>query len=242
MVVLNRNSFLLSSLLLFIAASNCLGYGTDLPAKLQDDLDRGKTRFEEEIKTADEALRQSFDKAVNSARSLPKLSAEERRQMIDSIEAEKAIFEKLGHVPFSSVMRVDTVSYLNRIQKAEIAISKLYDRAIEYHTMHKNDESARLLVAEKKRAIEPKVVAKWIETHPKNVTGTATLLSNGMLQEPKRVASWTLDKKQLVISLKDKNAPGGAWIDSWTISANGMQAEARNQKGYSYTAKRLIAD
>lgn len=208
----------------------------ELPEKLQQDLDQGKTHLEEQYKEARQALVQAFDKEINQARSAPKLTAEEKQQLIGSLEAEKAILEKTGDIPFSSHMRDETISYLNKIQKAEVALAKIYDQAIEYSTKQKDDEVARELVSQKKEAVKPRVAAKWLVTGPRSGKFTWTLYTDGTTAN----GSWTLGKKQLVVSTPGKKAPGGVWIDTCVISADGLQFEGKNQKGDKLSAQRII--
>ena len=234
---------LLSLMLVMLIAWKGVGFGADLPEKIREELDRGKNRLESEFNAAEETLLSSFDRKISNARSAPKLTGEEKQQLITSIEAEKSLFETIGHLPFSSVMRTETIEYLNKVQKAEIALAKIYDRAVEYHTKQKNDEAARALVAEKNQSIEPKVAAKWTTTDPnlKNRTDTLTLLSNGSVKGWVG-RTWTLDQRQLVTRWKKKDAPGGAWVDTCELSADGMHFDAKNQNGYKYSADRLTSE
>ena len=213
-----------------------------LPEKLQQELDQGKTHLEEQYNEAKETLLKSFDKEINATRSAPKLTAEEKQQTIGSLEAEKAILEKTGDIPFSPRMRDEAINYLNRIQKAEIALAKTYDRAIEYCTKQKDDEAARDLVSQKKEAVAPRVAAKWLVTVPAPPKFTWTLYTDGTTHHSVtgQKGSWTLGRRHLEVKSPGKKAPGGVWIDTCAISEDGLNFEAKNQKGNKLTAKRII--
>lgn len=242
MPAIRRFPLLLSSLLAMLIVWNGVGFAEDIPEKVREELDRGKMRLETEFKAAQESLLSSFDKKISNARSAPKLSGEEKQQLIANIEAEKSIFETLGHIPFTPAMRTDAIEYLNRVQKAEIALAKIYDRAIDSQTKQKKDEAARALVEEKNQAIEPKCVAKWTWLQPPN-TSTQTLWSNGSIGGRKdRTHSWTLDQRHLVIKWKNKNVPGGFIIETCVISADGKDLDIKNNFDYKFTAKRLVTD
>ena len=227
--------FLLSlpSLLAMIIALSGVGFAEDIPEKLREELDRGKTRLETEFKAAQETLLSSFDKKISNARTAPKLNGEEKQQLIGNIEAEKSNFETLGHIPFSPAMRTEAIEYLNKVQKAEIALAKIYDRAIESQTKQKNDEAARVLVADKKQAIEPKVVAKWSITDPKTnkAHGTWILWSNGSVIGQDRNHSWTLDQRRLAIRWQQREPPRNSWTDSFVLRSDAMLADVVDEKG-----------
>lgn len=213
-----------------------------LPEKMQQELDQGKTHLEGQYKEAKETLLKSFEKEINQTRSAPKLTAEEKQQKIGSLEAEKAILEKTGDIPFSPRMRDEAISYLNKIQKAEIALAKSYDRAIEYCTKQKDDETARDLISQKKEAVEPKVAAKWLVTVPAPPKFTWTLYTDGTTHHSVtgQKGSWSLGRNFLEVKTPGKLAPGGVWIDTCVISEDGLSFEAKNQKGNKLSAKRII--
>ncbi|MEI8379907.1 MAG: hypothetical protein WCJ09_07255 [Planctomycetota bacterium] len=213
-----------------------------LPEKLQQELDQGKTHLEGQYKEAKEILLKSFEKEINQTRSAPKLTAEEKQQKIGSLEAEKAILEKTGDIPFSPRMRDEAINYLNRIQKAEIALAKTYDRAIEYCTKQKDDETARDLISQKKEAVAPRVAAKWLVTVPAPPKFTWTLYTDGTTHHSVtgQKGSWSLGRQFLEVKTPGKMAPGGVWIDTCIISQDGLSFDAKNQKGNKLSAKRII--
>ena len=238
-----RCSLFLVSWLVVLGTCCAGGFAAEVPEKVQEELERGKSRLQGEFKEAQEALLRAFDKKISGTRTAPKLTAEEKQQSIGSLEKEKAIFEKLGHIPFSATMRSESIEYLNKVQKGEIALGKIYSQAIDTQTKQKNDAAARALIEQKKQALEPKIVARWSVTFPKmNRTSTRTLWSNGSMQKDDRTHTWTLDQRRLVITWKHKEAPGGVFIDTGAISADGMQLEFTNQTGYKFSAKRLITE
>lgn len=226
-----------------LLASNAVSFGADIPEKLQEELDRGQKRFEADLKEAQETLLGSFDKKISSARSTQKLTGEEKQQLIANLDAEKVMLKSSGHIPFSLAMRAETVDYLKKVQKAENALEKVYDRLIDSQTKQKNDEVARALVADKKQAIEPKIVANWQITDPKTnkVSGTWTLWSNGSAIGKDNYHTWTVDQRNLAI--RWQRPPNIRWTDKLALKADVMQADVVNEQGVTIlSAKRVVAE
>ena len=231
------------SLLVMLMACNAVSFSADIPEKLQEELDRGKKRFEGELKEAQETLLGSFDKKISSARSTQKLTGEEKQQLIANLEAEKVMLKSSGHIPFSLAMRAETVDYLKKVQKSETALEKVYDRLIDTQTKQKNDDIARTLVTDKKQATEPRIVAEWQLTDPKTnkVTGTWTLWSNGSAQGKDSYHTWTVDQRHLAI--RWQRPPNIRWTDKIALKADVMQADIVNEQGVTIaSAKRVFAE
>ena len=104
-------SHLVTMSCVLVSSMALLGHAQTLE-KLAEDVAHGKSEFEKKYKAAEEDLRTAFDNRINQARNAPKLSASDRQDAIGAIEAEKAIFEKLGRIPFSPVMRSDAIGGL----------------------------------------------------------------------------------------------------------------------------------
>lgn len=215
---------------LTVSLNICFG---QLPTQMQKSIDDAKTVLAEKYDVAKETLLIGFDKKISQARTAPKLSPADRQQLIGSVEAEKAIFEKFGTIPFSPTMRTEAIAYLNAIQKAEIALAKAFDKGVEYYIKQASDDAARSLLDDKRTSLSPKVVSRWDLTGPKGgPAGTWSLQSDGT----KRGGTWTLDQKHLIVRDSDKMAPGGANIYTAVVSPDGMKLDFTSNRGAKYTA------
>ncbi len=202
----------------------------ELPVQLQTSIDKAKADLEDKYTSAKQTLLGRFDKKIGQVRTAPKLNAEERQNLIGTIEAQKAAFEKLEIIPFSLTMREEVIAYLNSVQKAKVLLSKAYDKGIEFHTKQSSDDEARILLAEKRTALTPKVVGAWdlklVGDNSRN--WTHTLHADGTTL----VGTWTLDRKHLVVRSPSKAAPGGVWVDTFSASSDGMRIDGTNQLGH----------
>ena len=70
-----------------------------------------------------------------------------------------------------------------------------------------------------------KVVARWKHLG----TNIITLYSNGKINNPSGVHTWSRVGNTLTLRWKDPKAPGGYWIDTCTISRDGQTFKGRNQ-------------
>lgn len=232
----SMQSFQFLAVLFTFSFSNCFA---DLPSQLQTSINKAKEDLESKYTTAKQNLLSRFDKKIAQVRTAPKLNAEERQNLIGTIEAQKANFEKLEIIPFSPAMREEVIVYLNTVQKAEVSLSKAYDKGIEFHTKQSSDDEARILLAEKRTALAPKVVGVWelnfVGDNSRN--WTQTLHSDGTT----RAGTWTLDRQQIVIRTPNKEAPGGAWVLKCNVSPDGMRLDITNQLGHKLEGKLLNA-
>lgn len=74
---------------------------------------------------------------VNVSRSILAVllgTANERVVKIKSLENEKALIERHGHVPFSLAMRTETLKYLKEFAEARTDVAKVDDKLIESQT------------------------------------------------------------------------------------------------------------
>jgi hypothetical protein len=204
------------------------------------DLEQGKILFSKQCERASKDLSEALRKEIESVRKESKLKPEDKQRQIAWLEAEQTIFEKYGGIPFSPAMRDATLKYLNALLKAEAALAKIYDRAVEFHTKHKNDEAARELLAEKKRYLAPKIVGKWLwnKADDPNFRGTEVFYSNGTTKS----GTWTLDSRFLRSRTPDAKAPGGAWLAQWVIAPDGLQAESINNNRHKFKHKRITTE
>lgn len=179
-----------------------------------------------------------FDKKLELTRASTKRSDEERKQLIGSLGAERALFAKQESLPFSPTMRSDLIAYFGKVKKAEAALAKAYDNGIEYYSRKSLKDDAEGLLAEKQKALAPHVVAVWalnLEGDPEHVYNR-TLKSDGTTQN----GSWTIDEDQIVLRSPNPQAPGGAWILKCLVKPDGRHLTATNQLGNKFEGKLLI--
>ncbi len=130
-----------------------------ISAAERETIERGLAQMKADDEAAGKKLLKAFDEQIEKVRSAPKLSADERVVRIKSLEDEKALFEKHGHIPFAFALRTETLKYLKEITEARVDTAKVYDRLIESLTKQKKDNLASLLRTERDIAVGPKVVA-----------------------------------------------------------------------------------
>ncbi len=154
----------------------------------RETIERGLAQLKADDEAAGKKLLKAFDEQIEKVRSAPKLSADERVVRIKSLEDEKALFEKHGHVPFAFALRTETLKYLKEITEARVDTAKVYDRLIESLTKQKKDNLASLLRTERDIAVGPKVVAIWrtIDVNDGKTTNDWSIWSNGSVGKSDR--------------------------------------------------------
>lgn len=86
---------------------------------------------------------------------------------------------------------------------------------------------------------KPAVVATWEhrvvgrDAKP----GTLTLYSNGKINDPDGKETWARQGNTLTLRWPNPKAPGGAWVDTCTISPDGKTYTGRNQAGANVAGK-----
>ena len=230
-------AYQLFSAIIVISLGTCFA---ELPAQLQNSIDKSTKDLESTFETSKESLLERFEKRIDQVRSAPKQNAEERQKLIGIIEAQQALFFKHDFVPFSPTMRDDAVAFLNAVRKADVTLAKAYDKAIEFQTKKSADDAARALLADKRSALAPKIVGVW-ELNFVGNTQTKwrkTLHSDGTTQD--EGGSWTLDRKHLCIRTPSKEAPGGGWLLTAIVTPDGMHLDSTNQIGVKVEGKLLV--
>lgn len=179
-----------------------------------------------------------FDKQIELSRNSAKRSEEERKQLVASLEAERAFFAKREALPFSPTMRSDLLAYFSRIKKAEAALAKAYDNGIEYYSRKSLRDDAQKLSAEKETILAPQVVAVWglnLKGDKEHVYNR-TLKSDGTTQN----GTWTIDEEKIVLRSPNSQAPGGAWVLTCHVMPDGMHLTAKNQVGNQFEGTLLV--
>ena len=210
-------------LLQFLSLLLCLPFScsfADLPTRLQTAVDRERAQRVAKHVAAKKSLLAAFEERIAEVRDTSKLTAEERQEVIEVVESQKAMFEKQGIIPFSNpAMRKDVIDYLNTLKDADVPLAKAYDKGIEFYTKKSQDDAAKTLVADKHEVLKPKVVGVWELSYVgKSDKWTKTLHSDGSTLD----GTWTLDQDHLVIRTPSNAAPDGAWVATHIVSQDGM--------------------
>lgn len=179
-----------------------------------------------------------FDTQIELTRISTKRSEDERKQLIRSLEAERALYTKQEALPFSPTMRQDLITYFGKLKKAELSLAKAYDNGIEYYSRKTLKDNAEALTTAKQTALAPRVVAVWalnLEGDLEHVYHR-TLKSDGTTQN----GTWTVDEDKIVLRSPNPQAPNGVWILTCLVKPDGMHLEATNQIGNKFEGKLLI--
>jgi hypothetical protein len=177
-------------------------------------------------------LLKHFDDAADRIANKQKLGAEERAKRVEAVKAEKERFEKQGLIPWSEPMRPHLASYQKNVALAEAPLKKAFDRAIDRALKAKDNEQVNRLRADLATALDVKVVAAWF--HKTEVPGSGheiKLYSSGKIGGPDSRATWTFQNGVLTLRWPEPTAPGGAWVDSCSVSTDGQEYSGKNQKG-----------
>ena len=86
---------------------------------------------------------------------------------------------------------------------------------------------------------EPVVVATW-EHQVAGKSATIKLYSNGRINDPAGKNTWAQKGNTLTLRWPNPKAPGGAWVDTCKISADGKTFAGHNQNGTA-SAGRLVS-
>ncbi|RLS59309.1 MAG: hypothetical protein DWH91_00600 [Planctomycetota bacterium] len=210
----------------------------ELPTQSRKSIEKGTEELIAVRTSSKQFLLDRFDKQIELTRNSTKRSDEERKQLITSLEAERALFAKQEALPFSPTMRADLLAYFGKVKKAEAALAKAYDNGIEYYSRKSLRDDAQKLLTEKETALAPQVVAVWglnLEGDKEHVYNR-TLKSDGTTQN----GTWTIDEEKIVLRSPNAQAPGGVWILTCLVLPDGMHLTAKNQVGNQFEGTLLV--
>ncbi len=210
----------------------------ELPTQTRRSLEKATAELASVRTSSKQFLLDRFDKQIELTRISTKWNEDERKQLIGSLEAERARFAQQEALPFSPSMRPDLITYFGKVKKAEAALAKAYDNGIEYYSRKSLKDDAEALSTAKQIALAPKVVAVWalnLEGDPEHVYNR-TLKSDGTTQN----GIWTIDEDKIVLRSPNAQAPGGVWILTCTVKPDGRHLTATNQLGNKFEGKLLI--
>ncbi len=207
-----------------------------ISAAERETIERGLAQLKADDEAAGKKLLKDFDAQFEKVRAAPKLSADERVVRIKSLEDEKSLFEKHGHIPFSLAMRTETLKYLREFTEARTDTAKVYDRLIESLTKRKSDEAASLLRTERDIAVGPKVVAIWrtVEVSGGKKTDDWSIWSNGSVGKSNRQFLWMMDERRFAIQWTRT-------VDTFVFGEDCTKASIVNENGVKIYAGERVA-
>ena len=207
----------------------------ELPTQSRRAIEKGTEELASVRTSSKQFLLDRFDKQIELVQNSMKRSEDERKQLIASLEAERALFAMQEALPFSPTMRSDLIAYFGKVKKAEAALAKAYDNGIEYYSRKSLNDDAQKLSEAKQTALTQKVVAVWalnLEGDPEHIYNR-TLKFDGTTQN----GTWTIDENKIVLRSPNPQAPGGAWILTCLVKQDGMHLTATNQLGNKFEGK-----
>lgn len=189
----------------FLVASSFV-QAADLPANLKDGIDKANEAFEKNMTAIKERMVKRFDAQDQAVRKNTQMKAVDRQAALDTLAAEKVRFEKYGLLPFSGLMRDDSMAYLKEVNAARLPALKAYDKGITHFQKGKNDTDAAALTTDMKATLRAKAVGVW-------------------------VCSPSDKKKDLELHLSDNYTIWGDTKHSWSFSAEGFRTAIRGEDG-----------
>ncbi|HEY7426986.1 MAG TPA: family 16 glycoside hydrolase, partial [Gemmataceae bacterium] len=183
--------------------------------------------YEKACKDARAKLLKAFDTVLDQL-AKRKGSIEARLKLIDTLKAEKTRFEYPGLIPWSAPMRPHVDQYLAELTVAQDKFRRAYNSLIDAQLRAKNESKVDDLRAELKKRIDVQVMAKWRYYLNGREVALHTLYSNGKIGNIYGKATWTYAKGVLTFRFPAPNGPGGAWIDTLNVSADGTTCAGTN--------------
>ena len=186
---------------------------------------------------------QAFDKSRQDARAtlladfdtvvdrLEKMngSTEQRLKLIDVVKEEKKRFENSGLIPWSEPMRPYLAKYFAATSAAEDNLRRAYHSLIDAQLKAKNESMAADLKADLSNLLNVRVVARWRDFRDGKFEFINSLYSNGRIGKIDGKTTWSYAKGVLIQRWPNRpEAPGGAWIETLKVSADGTTFAGTN--------------
>ena len=201
-----------------------------LPEKLQKDIDKAKTDYKEASESADKKLLAAFETEIEAVRKSTGLKATAKLEVIEALGVEKDTFEEHRTIPFSFRMRPGALAYLKAMQQAQRPLDAAYEKAIDELIKIKDDATAVIVQAEKKKVAKSKVVGIWeITGVNSDYMSTRPLCLDGSIQGGTIV--WKLDRDKLVMTADN--------IDTLTLDRDGQKGTGKSNRGAVFKGKRI---
>lgn len=163
--------------------------------------------YEKAASAARERLLRQFDDHIQKLEKAPG-----KGTVVALLKDEKVRFDKHGSPSWMEVMRGDTGSYLLDLGKARSQVLDAYGSAGP--------------PANVRERLDKQVIARW-RHQPGD--GVITLYSSGGVNEPRSVHNWHFGNGVLILRWKDPKAPGGYWVDTCALAADGQSYAGMNQ-------------
>jgi hypothetical protein len=216
----------------------------------EKELETAKTAFQKSASEAREALLTGFGKAEVVVRNRTGITGAARLELLKLLRDEMGEFKEMGKLPISAEMKFYVREYAESVIRAETALGRAYDKAIDVLTKKGETKAASELVAEWKAAIEESdrrwakamfsaLLGSWAVEIPdaggyKSTwtfaeDGTVTASAGGSL-----AARWVVDRnRRRIVMLWDD---GKSW-DSFNLPLN----LNGTTMGDSWTKKKVYA-
>jgi hypothetical protein len=141
--------------------------------------------------------------------------------LIEVVKAEKKRFENSGLIPWSELMRPCLARYFTSIRTAEEKLRRTYIKLINAQLKAKNEGMARDLQADLEKLVFVRLLARWRAYLNGKDQGIASLYSNRTINNINGNATWSYENGVLTYLWPNSKAPGGVWIDTLIVSADG---------------------
>jgi serine/threonine protein kinase len=210
--------------------------GNESPDPYADEIKRDKETYEAAIKRADETLLAAFDRALE-ALATANMKAEERLKLIAAVKAEKDAFDKKGRIPWSAPMRGAMLEYTKAVSAHRETVSRSFEQAMGFFAKRMDVGKGKEYLAEKRRVLQPKVVAVWSYTWWPGKTARVEFRSDGTTAG--HGTTWSVDKHWVTIKGPNGRFRGGYHIDKCKTCADGKTMSGANQVGHAKSAKLL---
>jgi hypothetical protein len=90
------------------------------------------------------------------------------------------------------------------------------------------------------RATGPSIVATWQHRVGDGPPVEHRFFANGRINNANGTATWTINGSILVMRWPNPDAPGGAWVDTCTVSGDGLTYTGRNQNDLVITGNKIL--
>jgi hypothetical protein len=212
--------------------------GTQSPARPADSALPPETKsavkaFDKAREDARAKLLAEFDTALDRLAKL-RGSTQQRLMLIEAVKEEKMRFENSGLIPWSEPMRPYLPKYFLSIGKAEEELRRAYSSLIDAQLRAKKESTIADLQADLTKVIGVQLWARWRHSLNGKSQGVCCLYSNGtihgIIDEKVFKGTWSFANGVFIYRWPDPKAPGGAWIDTLKVSADGIRYEGSNQQ------------
>ncbi len=202
---------------------------SSLPAEAKEAAKAYKTACAE----ARTKLLADFDTAVERLAKMEG-DTEPRLKLIEAVKSEKKRFDNKGLLPWSEPMRPFLAKYFSSLGAAEEKLRRVYGSLASAQLKAKKESKVAELQADLENLIGVRLLARWRHFLNGRPQGINCLYSDGkihaIINGNAIKGTWTFAKGVFIYRWPDPKAPGGAWIDTLNVSADGMRYEGSNQQ------------